>query len=232
MAIPEGPLEVIPTPSFLEPLVPFAAYEPPPVFGPDRVGHFYVSSRAGQGENHDPCRLEIGATALHEGYPGHHVQLLTAQDSPSLVRRIIATPVMVEGWALYCEELMAEQGFFEGVAEQLFQRLHLLWRALRIVVDIGLHTRGLTPEQATDQMVEQLGMDRAKAALEVARYCAWPTYQLCYAVGRRELLRLRADVQQRDGSAFSLRGFHDDLLSYGGLPISLIRWGMGLEDGA
>ncbi len=230
MTIPDGPLEVVPTPTFLEPLIPFAAYEPPPVFGSDRVGRFYVSSRAGQGEAHDPCRLEIGATALHEGYPGHHVQLLVAQDNPSLVRRITTTPVMVEGWALYCEELMAEHGFFEGPAERLFQRLHLLWRAVRIVVDIGLHTRGLTPEQATDQMVDRLGMDRAKAALEVARYCAWPTYQLCYAVGRRELLRLRADIEARDGAGFSLKRFHDELLTYGGLPVSLIRWGMGMEE--
>jgi uncharacterized protein (DUF885 family) len=125
---------------------------------------------------------------------------------------------------------MAEQGFFEGPAEQLFQRLHLLWRAVRIVVDIGLHTRGLTPDQATDELVERLGMDRTKAALEVSRYCAWPTYQLCYAVGRRELLRLRADIQAREGAAFSLRAFHDALLTYGGLPVSLIRWGMGLEE--
>lgn len=230
VTIPDGILEVVPTPSFLEPLIPFAAYEPPPVFSSDRIGRFYVSARAGQGESHDPCRLEIGATALHEGYPGHHVQLLVAQDSPSLVRRLTGTPIMIEGWALYCEEMMAEQGYFEGPAEQLFQRLHLLWRAVRIVVDIGLHTRGLTPEQATDQLVERLGMDRSKAALEVSRYCAWPTYQLCYAVGRRELLRLRADIQARDGGSFSLRSFHDELLTYGGLPVSLIRWGMGLEE--
>jgi uncharacterized protein (DUF885 family) len=230
VTMPDGELEVVPTPSFLEPLVPFAAYEPPAVFGPERIGRFYVSAHAGLSESHDPCRLEIGATALHEGYPGHHVQLLAAQASPSLVRRLTATPITVEGWALYCEELMAEQGFFEGPAEQLFQRLHLLWRAVRIVVDIGLHTRGLTPDQATDELVERLGMDRTKAALEVSRYCAWPTYQLCYAVGRRELLRLRADIQAREGAAFSLRAFHDALLTYGGLPVSLIRWGMGLEE--
>jgi uncharacterized protein (DUF885 family) len=230
VAMPEGPLEVVPTPPFLEPLVPFAAYEPPAVFSEDRTGRFYVTTRAGKGESHDPCLLEIGTTALHEGYPGHHLQLLTAQSSPSLVRRLTSTPLMVEGWALYCEELMAEEGYFDGPSERLFQRLHLLWRALRIVIDIGLHTRGLTPEQATDQMVDRLGMDRGKASLEVSRYCAWPTYQLSYAIGRRELLRLREDVRARDGADFTLRRFHDELLTYGGLPVSLVRWGMGLEE--
>lgn len=230
VAIPEGPLEIVPTPPFLEPLVPFAAYEPPEVFGDDKTGRFYVTARRGTAESRDPCLLEIGTTALHEGYPGHHLQLLTAQISPSLVRRLTSTPLMVEGWALYCEELMAEQGFFDGPSERLFQRLHLLWRAFRIVIDIGLHTRGLTPEQAIDMMVDTLGMDRTKASLEVSRYCAWPTYQLSYAVGRRELLRLREDIKVRDGADFSLRRFHDELLTYGGLPISLVRWGMGLEE--
>jgi len=229
--MPEGPLEVVETPTFLRPLVPFAAYDPPGALAADRTGRFYVTAPTDAGlPLHDPCALELAATAIHEGFPGHHLQIVTAQSLPSLVRRMTATPVMVEGWALYCEELMAEENYFRSPAERLFQRLHLLWRALRIVLDIGLHTRGLTPEQAADQMVDLLAMDRRKAEAEVSRYCAWPSYQLCYAVGRRELLELRADYRARAGAAFSLRGFHDEVLGYGGLPVSLIRWGMGLEE--
>ncbi len=228
--IPDAPLEVVETPSFLRPLVPFAAYDPPGALSADRTGRFYVTApNHGGAPLHDPCALELAATAIHEGFPGHHLQIVTAQSSPSLVRRMTATPVTVEGWALYCEELMAEEEYFRSPAERLFQRLHLLWRALRIVLDIGLHTRGLTPEQAADQMVDILAMDRRKAEAEVSRYCAWPSYQLCYAVGRRELLQLRADYKAREGAGFSLRGFHDEVLGYGGLPVSLIRWGMGLE---
>jgi uncharacterized protein (DUF885 family) len=154
--------------------------------------------------------------------------MLTARQAGSEVRRVSWSPVTVEGWALYCEELMAEQGFFASVEERLFQRLHLLWRAIRIVLDVGLHTRGMTPDQAVDLLVDRVAMDRAKARAEVSRYCAWPTYQLCYAVGRREFLHLRDAWRAAAGPAAALRDFHDAALAYGGLPVSLIRWGMGL----
>jgi hypothetical protein len=228
VTIPEGQLDVIETPAFLRPLMPFAAYSPPPVFGEERIGTFYVTSPAPGAPQGQNSLYEIAATAVHEAWPGHHLQLLTARGVASEVRRVSWTPVTVEGWAMYCEELMAEQGFFASLEERLFQRLHLLWRALRIVLDIGLHTRGMTPDQAVDLLVDRLAMDRAKALAEVSRYCAWPTYQLCYAVGRRELLHLRDAWRESAGPGAPLRQFHDVVLSYGGLPVSLIRWGMGL----
>jgi uncharacterized protein (DUF885 family) len=230
VTIPEGTLEVIETPAFLRPLMPFAAYSPPPAFGATRNGTFYVTSpQAGEPRaNGHYSQHEIAATAVHEAWPGHHLQMLTARSAVSEVRRVTWSPVTVEGWALYCEELMAEHGFFASVEERLFQRLHLLWRAVRIVLDVGLHTRGMPPEQAVDLLVERVAMDRAKAQAEVSRYCAWPTYQLCYAVGRREFLHLREAWRASAGAAGSLRDFHDQALAYGGLPVSLIRWGMGL----
>jgi len=230
VTIPEGALEVIETPAFLRPLMPFAAYSPPPAFGPTRIGTFYVTSPQ-PGESHVNGHYslhEIAATTVHEAWPGHHLQMLTARLAASEVRRVSWTPVTVEGWALYCEELMAEEGFFASVEERLFQRLHLLWRAIRIVLDVGLHTRGMTPEQAVDLLVDRVAMDRAKARAEVSRYCAWPTYQLCYAVGRREFLHLRDAWRVNVGPDAPIREFHDTALSYGGLPVSLIRWGMGL----
>lgn len=230
VTIPEGHLEVIETPAFLRPLMPFAAYMPPAAFGEHRIGMFYVTvpaagreAPAGTNSVH-----EIAATAVHEAWPGHHLQMLTARNSVSEVRRVSWTPVTVEGWALYCEELMAEQGFYASVEERLFQRLHLLWRAVRVVLDVGLHTRGMTPEQAVDILVDRVAMDRAKAQAEVSRYCAAPTYQLSYAVGRREFLHLRDAWRASVGPAAPLRQFHDTVLAYGGLPVSLIRWGMGL----
>jgi hypothetical protein len=227
--IPPGDLAVIETPGFMRPLIPFAAYESPGVFAEDRRGMFYVTSPTnGRSGGQQQCLHEVAATAVHEAYPGHHLQMLTAQEQQSTIRRILWTPVTVEGWALYCEELMAEQGCFSSVEERFFQRLHLLWRATRIVLDVGLHTRGLSPDEATDYLVDTLAMDRGRAALEVSRYCAWPTYQLCYAIGRREILHLRDAYRERAGSNFRLREFHDEFLTYGGLPVSLIRWGMGL----
>jgi uncharacterized protein (DUF885 family) len=230
MSIPPGRLDLIETPSFLRPLMPFAAYTPPPVFGEERNGTFYVTSPGPGAPSSGFSIHEVASTAVHEAWPGHHLQMLTARMSESPVRRVSWTPVTVEGWALYCEELMAEEGFFASVEERLFQRLHLLWRACRIVLDIGLHTRGMTPDQAVDLLVDRVAMDRGKARSEVSRYCAWPTYQLCYAVGRRELLSLRDSWRAQVGPDVPLKTFHDTVLAYGGLPVSLIRWGMGLDN--
>jgi hypothetical protein len=237
VSIPRDPVDVVPTPAFMLALVPFAAYEPPPIFLAHQTGRFYVTppdpsappdAFARQRRGH--CRYAIPPMVAHEAYPGHHLQLVTAQGLASEVRRHIWTPVMVEGWALYCEQLMDETGYYVGDEARLFRLVNLLWRAIRIVLDVGLHTRGMTPAEAVDYMVDHLPIERASAEAEVRRYCAWPTYQLCYAVGRRELLRLRDAYRERAGASFRPRAFHDELLAYGGLPVALARWGMELGD--
>jgi hypothetical protein len=228
VTIPEGPLDVIATPSFMKPLVPFAAYDPPGAFATSRKGWFYVTV-PGAAQLHDHCVYEIACTSLHEGYPGHHLQFLHAQRQDSPVRRVVSSPLTVEGWALYCEEMMTDEGFLAKPEEQFFQRLHLLWRAVRIVLDIRLHTEGMLPAEAVRYMMDKLGIGKESAEAEVARYCGAPAYQLCYAIGRRELGLLRDDYQKRAGSSFSLRKFHDEVMTYGGLPVSLMRWGMGLD---
>jgi uncharacterized protein (DUF885 family) len=228
VTVPDGPLEVVATPSFMQPLIPFAAYDPPGAFAERRTGWFYVSVPDGA-QLREHGTSELALTALHEGYPGHHLQHLVAHAQASPVRRVVWTPLTVEGWALYCEEMMAEEGFLSP-EEALFQRLHLLWRAVRIVLDVRLHTAGMTVEQAVRYMMETLGLARESAEAEVRRYCANPGNPLCYAVGRRELLRLREDWRRRAGPGVKLRTFHDEVLAYGGLAVSLIRWGMGLED--
>jgi uncharacterized protein (DUF885 family) len=237
VTIPPGPLDVIPTPDFLRPLIPFAAYDSPGAYAVDRTGWFYVTPpdpelpvAEQEARLRDHSSYELAATALHEGYPGHHLHFLTGQSQTSAVRRLIWTPLTVEGWALYCEDMMAERGFYRGAEEQLFQRLHLLWRAVRILLDVGLHTRGMTFEQGVDMLVTHLHVERGNAAAEVRRYCSTPTYQMSYAVGRRELLALRESYRAAHGYDDSLRGFHDAVLAYGGLPVSLIRWGLGLGE--
>ncbi|MDQ3136667.1 MAG: DUF885 domain-containing protein [Gemmatimonadota bacterium] len=237
VAMPDALVEVVATPSFLAALVPFAAYEPPPIYLRAQQGRFYVTlpdpslppdAAAQQRRGH--CRHGIPAMVGHEAYPGHHLQLATSQGLGSEVRRHLWTPIMVEGWALYCERLLDETGYYRTPEQRLFQLVNLLWRAIRIVLDIGLHTRGMTPREAVDYMVEHLPIERRSAEAEVRRYCAWPTYQLCYAVGLRELLRLRDAYRDAAGADFDPRGFHDTLLGYGGLPVSLARWGMDLAE--
>lgn len=229
VTIPDGALDVVGTPEWMAPLIPFAAYDPPGAFAASQRGLFYVTAAQPGQDGNGHCEHEIACTALHEGYPGHHLQFLVAHRQSSPVRRVVSSPLTVEGWALYCEELMAEQGFLASAEERFFQRVHLLWRALRIVLDVQLHTGTIDFESAVARMVETLGLPRGAAESEVRRYCGWPGYQLCYAMGRRELLRLREDRMAREGSSFDLRRFHDELLSYGGLPVALIRWGMGLD---
>ena len=226
--IPEGPLEVIATPSFMKPLIPFAAYEPPGAFSEDRRGWFYVTV-PDEAQLRDHCVHEVGCTALHEGYPGHHLQFLHAQRQASPVRRIVGSALTIEGWALYCEELMMAEGFLARPEEVFFQRLHLLWRAARIVLDVRLHTAGMPVSEAVQFMMRTVGLSQSSAEAEVRRYCSAPGYQLCYAVGRRELCRLRDDYQARAGASYSIGKFHDEVLSYGGLPVALMRWGMGLD---
>ena len=227
VTIPRGALEVVATPSFMRPLIPFAAYDPPGAFAEDRRGLFYVTV-PDPSQIKDHCRHEIACTALHEGYPGHHLHFLATQREESPVRRVVGSPLTIEGWALYCEELMTTEGFLASPEEIFFQKLHLLWRAARIVLDVKLHTAGLSASAAVDYLSNTAGVGRASAESEVRRYCSSPGYQLCYAVGRRELLRLRDDYRRRAGASFSLGRFHDEVMSYGGLPIALSRWGMGL----
>ncbi len=228
-SVPEGPLEVIQTPSFMQPMIPFAAYDPPGAFAAARTGWFYVSIPE-EAQLREHSAHELAITALHEGYPGHHLQFLAAQAQPSPVRKVLSTPLTVEGWALYCEEMMGEAGYYTRPEEAFFQKLHLLWRAVRVVLDVRLHTRGMSVAEAVQYMRDTLDLGRDSAEGEVRRYCGSPGDALCYAVGRRELVRLREDWRRRAGASFSLRNFHDDVLSYGGLPVSLMRWGMGLKE--
>src|SRR2546427_158435 len=235
--IPDAPLDVVPTPAFMRPVIPFAAYDSPGAYSSDRTGWFYVTlpdpalpASAQERILRDHCRHELAATALHEGYPGHHLQLVHAQQQRSDTRKNVWTPVTVEGWALYCEDMMGEEGFYRSEEEQFFQRVHLLWRAVRVLLDVGLHTRGMTFAQAVDYLATHVNVERANAEGEVRRYCAEPAYPLSYAVGRRGVPKLRDDFREARGTACTLLGCHDAILRYGGLPVTLIRWGLGLDD--
>jgi len=228
VSVPNGELAVMPTPDFLRALIPFAAYQGPAAFEGDARGTFFVTLPRPGEPSRLHCRSELKSTALHEGVPGHHLQIVTASRLERNVRRVLASPAAQEGWALYCEHLMAEEGFIRDPASRFFQVHHLLWRALRVILDVSLHTKGMTVDTAAHLLRDELSLEEGAARAEAVRYCAFPTYQLCYALGRRDIMRLRDDARAARGAGFSLRAFHDELLSYGALPIPLARWGMGL----
>jgi hypothetical protein len=229
VSVPAGPLEVTETPEYLRPVIPLAAYLPPGPFSSDRTGRFFVSAAADGLGLREHCAHEIPATAIHEGYPGHHLHFLASQSSPRLIRRVLSSPVTVEGWALYCEDLMGEEGFYRTDEERFFQRVALLWRALRIVLDVGLHTGTLSFDEAVRAVRERMGFTAVHAESEVRRACAEPAYQLAYAIGRREIRSMRDAYRRAKGGNGSLQAFHDAVMRYGGLPVSLMRWGMGLD---
>jgi uncharacterized protein (DUF885 family) len=227
--LPEGEIRVEPTPAFLRHFVPAVWCDPP---GPEETGTngvLYVTESAGaNGMAHG--RHETWAWAAAEAFPGFFLQRRIAAGLPSLVRRYLWTPVTVRGWALYVEELMAEAGLARTPAERMLGEVRLLRAAVRIILDVGLHTRAMSPEDAVAYAREHLALDRTEAEEMVRRACARPTYSLADAVGRRELLALRNDWRKQAGGAAPLRDFHDAVLAYGGLPVALIRWGMGLDE--
>jgi uncharacterized protein (DUF885 family) len=228
MPVPNTTLEVVPTPDFLRPLIPLAAYQGPGAFDPVQRGLFLVTLPKNGESWRSLCRAELPTTALHEGIPGHHLQMSIGNQLPSVPRRVLSTPAAREGWAIYCESLMAEMGFLDSAAERFFKAHHLLWRAVRVILDVSLHTKGMSMEDAAARLEDELGFEPHVAEAEARRYCAYPTYQLCYAVGRRDILALREDMRKAHTNDFSLSTFHQELLQYGALPTALARWGMGL----
>ena len=218
-------IEVIETPEYLRNVLPFAAYFSPAVFDRDPKGLYVVTPSV----HGDPNAMRehnvasISNTSIHEAYPGHHLQLDAARRHPSLTRQLTDAPEFVEGWGMYSELMMREQGFDDGPKYRLMLHTDAIWRACRIILDIRLHRGELTVDQAVDFLVEHTRFERDNAHAEVKWYTYRPTYPLSYLLGRTLLLELRAAEQRRLGEAFSLRGFHDALLANGSLPISFHR---------
>jgi uncharacterized protein (DUF885 family) len=228
LTLPPGEhLSVIETPEYLRAVLPFAAYYAPAKFDTAAAaeGLYVVTPSVGgdRGAMREHNHASIYNTSIHEAYPGHHVQLAVANEHPSLVRLLVDAPEFVEGWAMYCELMMREQGFDTAPSHRLMMHTDAIWRACRIILDIKLQRGQMSVAEAIDFLVEQTGFERPNAASEVKWYTYRPTYPLSYLLGRVLLLRLRGDEQRRLGGSFSLRGFHDALLNQSGLPISFQR---------
>jgi uncharacterized protein (DUF885 family) len=218
-------IEVVPTPEYLRNVIPFAAYFSPPKFDPNPKGIYIVTPSVGN----DPNAMKehnfssISNTSIHEAYPGHHLQLHVANGHPSLTRLLADAPEFTEGWGMYSEQMMREQGFDAAPNFRLNMHTDAIWRACRIILDVKMHRGEIEVEEAIRFLVDQTSFEEANARAEVRRYTYTPTYQLSYLLGKVLLLGLRADEQERLGSAFSLREFHDTLLNNGSLPISFHR---------
>ena len=226
VTIPAGEvIEVIATPEYLRSVMPFAAYFAPARFDADQRGIYLVTPAVDNDPNamREHYLASISNTSIHEAYPGHHLQLAVASKHPSLTRMLTDAPEFVEGWGMYSEQMMREEGFDAGPAFRVSMYTDAIWRACRIILDVRMHRGELTPEEATDFLVEHTGFETANARAEVRRYTYTPGYQLSYLLGKLLILGLREDEKRRRGSAFSLRDFHDALLRNGSLPVSFHR---------
>jgi uncharacterized protein (DUF885 family) len=163
--------------------------------------------------------------AYHESIPGHHLQgtiALEAADTP-LLHRTLAVNAYVEGWALYAEQLADEIGVYgEFPLGRLGLLQSFLYRAVRIVVDTGMHWKGWSREQAADYMADTVGLARAAVESEIDRYCVWPAQACGYKIGHLEFVRLREAARAKLGPRFDLRGFHDAVLKGGGMPLEVL----------
>ena len=218
-------IEVVETPEYLRSVMPFAAYYPPARFDADQRGIYIVTPAVDGDPNamREHYRASISNTSIHEAYPGHHLQLAVAARHPSLTRMLADAPEFVEGWGMYSEQMMREEGFDDGPAFRMAMYTDAVWRACRIILDVRMHRGELTPDEATDFLVEHTSFERSVARAEVRRYTYTPGYQLSYLLGKVLILGMREEEKRRLGPAFSLREFHDTLLRNGSLPISFHR---------
>ncbi len=219
-------LHVVHTPEFRRHEIPFAAYLSPSPKDPNQVGYYYVTPVADDDLLREHNWVGLENTSVHESYPGHHLQFSIANSIPAastLPRLMNESAVFYEGWALYCEQLMQEQGFLKTKAHRFVMLKDRLWRALRIIIDVKTQTGQMTYDEAADLMVRELHFPRAQACGDLNWYSQSPAGPMGYALGWSMINRLRDQEQKRLGSKFSLREFHDKLLSAGSISLALVE---------
>lgn len=219
-ALPRAPLEVRRVPVFAEATQSGAYYNAPSLDGA-APGIYYINLR----DLGEMTRIDLPTQDFHEAVPGHHFQVALAQEQAEtpLLRRLVSFNAYAEGWGLYAEQLADEQGFYENdpVGRIGYLRWQL-WRAVRLVVDTGLHAQSWTRQQAIDYVSQTTGDAPGVVVSEVDRYVVWPGQACGYELGRREIDRLREEARNELGPEFDLRGFHDAILLHGEVPLSVL----------
>lgn len=165
----------------------------------------------------------IPIIAVHEAYPGHHVDGLKRKQSPRLLRKVVRESIMSEGWGLFTEEMMFEQGFLQGDDVRLTQLRNRLWRAARVILDVSLHAGKMSYDDAVTFLADKVRFDRYAAALDVDMYTERPTYVLGYLVGMQEIAAIRKDYIEKYGEPAPPSEFYDRVLSVGAIPPALVR---------
>ena len=218
--LPKAPLEIKPYEEFREKYEAGGSYQSGTPDG-SRAGTFYFNA-------YDlPSRTTPGMTTLylHEGAPGHHFQISIAQENEKLpaFMRFGGNTAYVEGWALYSETLGYDMGLFKDPYQRFGTLSDEMLRAMRLVVDTGLHSKGWTRQQAIDYMLANSDMGKTDATAEVERYIAIPTQALAYKIGALTIMRLKEKAKTQLGKKFDVREFHNQVLNTGALPLTVLE---------
>jgi len=216
----ESSLEVKRIPEFKEKTSPGAYYEMPAMDG-SRPGTFYANLY----DVKATPRYSMRTLAYHEGIPGHHFQLAIQQQQKELpfFRRIIPSVAYTEGWALYAERLAWELGFEDDPYDNIGRLQAELFRAVRLVVDTGIHYKHWSREQAIDYMLVNTGMAESDVVAEIERYFVMPGQALAYKVGMTKILELRDLARAELGDKFDIRQFHNVVLTNGSVPLDILE---------
>ncbi len=218
--LPHAPLKVVAMPNFGSADQVPADYQPGTPDG-SRPGEIRVNTT----DASKRLLTQVEAIAYHEGIPGHHLQISLAQEQTGIpeFRRFEMYTAFVEGWAFYSEQLGKEVGFYQDPYSQYGLLENQMWRAVRLVVDTGVHYRHWTRDQMVQYFHDHTAMDDITIQEEVDRYIAWPGQALAYDIGRLKILELRAEAQKALGKNFDLRAFHDEVLDSGALPLDILQ---------
>ena len=219
--LPVAGCDVRPVDAFMERDAPFAYYYPPAVDG-SRPGIYYVNTY----DLSHRYFSTLGTTTYHEAVPGHHLQIALEMEHPALpaFRRLgsrLIGGAYAEGWGLYSERLADEMGLFRNEAERFGMLTAQAWRAGRLIVDTGIHALRKDRTWGVRTLLDT-GLTETDASIETDRYITWPGQALTYKIGQREIERLRRELTARDGDAFDIRAFHDEVLGHGSLPLATL----------